>query len=120
MGSKYLGKLDMVQRDPALQARLWEIVKQVAAGSNVSNFATDNASAGVARNALARLATQGESLTTRSPDYGKTEGESFFRKDNPMGTTGRNSAEDFIGKGPQDATRAWYQNLVPSMRYPPY
>jgi hypothetical protein len=120
MGSAYLDKLGIVQKDPALQARLWEIVQQVAAGSNVSNFATDNASAAVARNALAKLATQGESFTTRSPDYGKIEGESFFRKDNPMGTTGRHSAEDFIGKGPQDATRAWYQNLVPSMRYPPY
>jgi hypothetical protein len=106
MGGKYLGKLDMVQKDLALQAKLWDIILQVGRGCNASNFATDNASAGVAARSFAP--EKGESFAYRSPNYGGIEGETFLRKNNPFSNL---KAQNWLGPTAQSnivtGTKIW-------------
>ncbi len=121
MGSSYLEKLGLVQNDLALQARLWDITKQVAAGSDLSRLSTDNASASTAQQRLedpSRSKYGGYGFSDFAPgNTSNPSGEYFFRGDNPFNTkVGR----DFIGEGTERNTRAWYKNLRPFTSYPPY
>lgn len=59
-----------VQNNPALQRQLDDVMRDVRAGSNVSNYATDNSSAGVAR-----AAERSQVITAR------IGGETFSRKE---------------------------------------
>jgi hypothetical protein len=61
---------DAVRASPALQRQLDDAMRDVRAGSNVSNYATDNASAGVAR-----AAERSQVITAR------IGGETFSRKE---------------------------------------
>ena len=121
MGSAYLNKLALVQSDPALQARLWNVIQQVGAGGDLSRLSTDNASDKTAQQRLvdpSRSKYGGYGFSDFAPgNPSNPSGEYFFRSDNPFGTA---KGGDFIGAGTQRDTREWYKELRPFTSYPPY
>ncbi len=90
--------LDRINKNPELMDEVQKNYDDVRKGSNQSNLGTDNGSAGVKANAIAR----GDTLTYEAPNK-----EGFFRKDKNPG---------YHGAGVVARTKRWADDTTARMR----
>jgi len=92
----YEKALARIRNDPKLRAEIEQDLTRAHGGSNVSKLATDNASAGVARN----------SMTNQTHTHTTANGESWFRKD---------VRPDVHGALAVKQTKDWHDNTVAAL-----
>ncbi|WLB24969.1 hypothetical protein QIH85_24110 [Bradyrhizobium japonicum] len=92
----YERALQRIRTDPKLRAEVEQDLSRATGGSNVSKLATDNASAGVARN----------SMTNQTHTHTTANGESWFRKD---------VRPDVHGALAVKQTKDWHDNTTAAM-----
>ncbi|MEY9428122.1 hypothetical protein ABH975_003437 [Bradyrhizobium ottawaense] len=92
----YERALQRIRTDPKLRAEVEQDLARATGGSNVSKLATDNASAGVARN----------SMTNQTHTHTTANGESWFRKD---------VRPDVHGAQAVRQTKDWHDNTIAAM-----